>query len=48
MDGPTNGPMDGPTWVGARDTCVSKKINYVHGQKIMNLINSENSSNLYS
>ena len=25
MDGPTNGPMDGPTWVGARDTCVSQK-----------------------
>ena len=26
MDGPTNGPMDGPTWVGARDTCVSKNV----------------------
>ena len=22
----TNGPMDGLTWVGARDICVSKKI----------------------
>ena len=24
-DGPTNGPTNQLTWVGARDTCVSKK-----------------------